>query len=672
MTSSRVLALAALLCLGAGQDADRLAPPAQSQSAAPPAASAPATPPAPAEAHELSKADTDAWLDGFMPLALKDGDIAGGEVAVVSDGKVLTMRGYGYADIASKTPVDPDKTLFRPGSVSKLVTWTAVMQLVEQGKLDLDADVNGYLDFTIPPYEGRPVTLRQIMTHTSGFEEAAKDLIYRAPMAPMGIADYLKQWVPERIYAPGATPAYSNWATTLAGYIVQRVSGSSFDDYVEQHVFAPLGMTGSTFRQPLPDRLASQMATGYPRASAPAGTFEIVNPSPAGALSSTAGDMARFMIAHLQGGELDGQRILQPATAAMMHDSPLDKVDPYSLLPPLSRMELGFFETNINGREVIGHLGDTEDFHTILHLFMHEGVGLYASFNSIGKDGAVEALREQLFEGFANRYFPAAEVDGQTPADVAARHARMMAGQWRNSRRAESDFIALTSMLGQTTIGLDADGGLSVSGIHDPDGATRRWVEIAPFVWRDAHGHDRLAAKVVDGQVVRWSWELVAPFMVYDRVPATQSSAWIIPAAAASLGFLTLSVLCWPVGRVLRWKYAAPPRLSGGALASYRATQAVIGLTVLLAIGWGVAIATLLSDTSSLNKAFDPVLWTLQIGGLVILVSALFVAGWNVLMTWRTGRTRLARVWSVLVVLAVLQIAWFAYVCGLLTMTVNY
>ena len=219
------------------------------------------------------------------------------------------------------------------------------------------------------------------MTHTAGFEEAVKDIIYFDPKHQMPLGEYLKRWTPTRVYEPGTTPAYSNWATALTGYLVERVSGESFDDYLDKHIFAPLGMTHSTFRQPLPPALAPQMASGY-KPGKEAGKFEIIGPAPAGSLSASGTDMARFMIAHLE----KGKGLLSPEVAATMQSSPLDKVNPVSLLPPLNRMELGFFETNINGREVIGHLGDTEFFHTSLHLFMNEGVGIYFSFNSPGKE----------------------------------------------------------------------------------------------------------------------------------------------------------------------------------------------------------------------------------------------------------------------------------------------
>src|SRR6516162_5773377 len=381
------------------------------------------TPSAAPAAVALTASDVESWLDGYLPYALKTGDIAGAVVVVVKDGEILTERGYGYSDVAARKPVDPKLTLFRPGSVSKLFTWTAVMQLVEQGKIDLDADVNQYLDFRIPPREGKPVTMRNLMQHTAGFEEQAKGVITENPQAP-GFEVLLKAWVPQRVFAPGTTPAYSNYGASLAGYIVQRVSGESFDSYIEKHIFEPLEMKYSTFRQPLPPELAPLMSNGYRVASGEPRAFEIVGPAPAGALSSPGEDMAHFMIAQLLGGEYHGRRILAAATAEMMHNTPL------TLLPPLNRMELGFFETNINGREVIGHLGDTQYFHTALHLFLKENAGFYVSFNSLGKEGAAHNLRGALFEDFADRYFPAPRPQSRVDAATAAAHAALLSGTW--------------------------------------------------------------------------------------------------------------------------------------------------------------------------------------------------------------------------------------------------
>jgi len=632
-----------------------------------PAIAAP-TAPVPGGRHALTATDVDAWLDGYMPYALHNGDIAGAVVTVVKDGRVLTARGYGYADIARRRTVDPARTLFRPGSVSKLVTWTAVMQQVEAGRLDLDRDVNAYLDFRIPPRNGKPVTLRQVMTHTAGFEETAKDLITYDQKGAQPLGAYLKRWVPRRIFDAGTTPAYSNWATTLAGYIVERVSGLPFDTYVERRIFAQLDMRTASFRQPLPANLRPLMATGYPRASEPAKPFEVVVPAPAGSLSASGLDMAKFMIAHLEGG----RGILNSATAATMHDSPLARVDRRSLIPPLNRMELGFFETNINGREVIAHLGDTENFHTSLHLFTADRVGFYVSFNSAGREGAAHTVRGQLFQDFADRYFPSTVRAERVDATTAAQHARMMTGLWQASRRSESNFINILTLFGQSAVTVDDHGALVVPALKGAGGAAQIWDEIAPFVWRDRNGHDRLAAQVVDGKVVRWSFDLISPFIVYDRVPAWRSGAWLKPALYLSMAVLLLTFLYWPATWFVRRRYASAAGGRGPALRAYRATR-IMALAVLAMLGtWTWFVTTAFSDLSMLSSGTDALLWLLQIVGAIVFVGAVGVAGWNAWLTWRDGRVWTRRVWSVLVLLAALVVLYVAWAFGLLAMTANY
>ena len=641
-----------------------LSPPATTESTA-----APANPQSQAgSAVPLTKADVDVWLDGYLPYALRTADIPGAVVTVVKDGQLLTARGFGYADREKRTPVDPDRTLFRPGSVSKLVTWTAVMQLVEQGKLDLDKDINTYLDFKIPDYDGKPITLRQIMTHTAGFEEAIKNLIFSDPAHMQSLGDYLKRWTPKRVFAPGTTPAYSNWATALTGYMIERVSGESFDDYCDKHIFAPLGMTNSTMRQPLPAALVGQMASGY-KPGQEAGKFEIIGPAPAGSLSSTGTDMAKFMLAHLD----QGKGLLSPEVAATMHNSPLDKVNPVSLLPPLNRMELGFFETNVNGREVIGHLGDTEFFHTSLHLLMKEGVGVYFSFNSGGRDGQVQTLRWSMFEDFADRYFPASAVaDAAVDEKTAAEHAAMMAGNWQVSRTAWSNPISVLNLISQTKVAVGPKGGLLIPELLAANKLPREWQEIAPFVWREKGGHDLLAAKVENGKVVRWSFGLLGPFMVFDRVPAHRSSSWLLPAFSVSVAVLLLTVLFWPIAWFARRKYRATFPLAGTALRAYKWTRWASLAVVLVTVGWAAMIGALFANLENLSGTFDTLLMLLQVVGLIAFLCAVVFAGWNAWLTWRDGRRWTAKTWNTLIAVSAVVMLYTAFTFKLVSMTANY
>jgi CubicO group peptidase (beta-lactamase class C family) len=622
-------------------------------------------PPAAAPAATLTADDVNAWLDGYMPYALHTGDIAGAVVAVVKDGQIVTERGFGYSDVAKRAPVDPKLTLFRPGSVSKLFTWTAVMQQVEQGKIDLDADVNQYIDFKIPGRDGKPVTMRELMQHVAGFEEQAKGIMSDDPKSP-GFEALLKQWVPERVFAAGSTPAYSNYGASLAGYIVQRVSGESFDDYLDKHIFAPLDMKHSTFRQPLPANLEPLMSQCYSLASEPPKKFEIVGPAPAGALSSPGEDMAHFMIAHLQNGEYHGNRILKAETAQMMHNSPL------TILPPLNRMELGFFETNVNGREVIAHLGDTQCFHTSLHLFLKEGVGFYVSFNTPGKAGAVGGLRGALFEDFADRYFPAAETAATAAAaKTSAAHAAMLKGHWVNSRGSQSSFLAAVGLFGQTKVGVNAKGELDTP-FNGLNGKPRHWAETAPFVWRDQDGHERLAAKVVDGEAVRFSIDGISPFMVMDRVQWYADAAWLVPAIYGALTALLLTAVFWPITAIVRRRFGASLALGPEALRAYRLSK-VASILLLAGLGlWAFTVVRMFNDFNNLTNKINGSIRFAEVFGILAFLSGSAFIAWNLWTVWKGTRRWPAKVWSIVLALSAFIVLWIAFVFNLFSFGVNF
>jgi CubicO group peptidase (beta-lactamase class C family) len=626
-----------------------------------PEATAPAAPP-------LTAADANTWLDGYLPYALATGDIAGAEVAIVKDGEVVTERGYGFADVAKRTPVDPKVTMFRPGSVSKLIVWTAVMQQVEAGKIDLDADINKYLDYNVTGLGGKPITMRELMQHTAGFEEHAKGVISTVNNLPT-FEEMLKARVPARIFPPGSTPAYSNYGASLAGYIVERVSGEPFDDYLEKHIFQPLDMKHSSFRQPLPAALEPFMAKGYRLGSGEAEPFEYVGPRPAGSMSASADDMAHFMIAHLQDGEYHGNRILSAATAELMHASPYADG-----IGPLNRMELGFFETNINGREVIAHLGDTEFFHTSLHLFLKDRTGLYASFSSPGKEGAVQTLRNQLFQDFADRYLPAAvphPVSAQVDAATQTAHAALMSGAWDVSRRADTNFLAALGFIGQTKVGANKKGEL-VLPFPGPNGKPRHWVEVSPFVWQDVNGHDRAAARVVDGRPVRFSFDFLSPFMVFDRAPGYSSSTWLTPLFMASFAAMLLTVLVWPAAAIVRRRYQAPLALDPGSRRAYLASRIGAVATVAALAVWGLFMVLILKDTGTLGGRLDPLLVLAQLLSIVAFIGGLAVMLWNLTAVWRGQRRWPAKVWSVVLVLSSVFVLWVALVCKLLVVGTDY
>src|SRR5256885_3087128 len=346
----------------------------------PPPAEVPMVTPQPSPAPQLTKADFETFLDALIPSQLRNRNIAGAVVSVVKDGQVLFQKGYGYADFEAKKPVLPDKTLFRPGSISKLFTATAVMQLVEQGKLELDRDVNEYLDFAIPKTYPEPVTLRRLLTHTAGFEETLKNLFVAHESDLKPLRTYLVNQMPPRIFPTGKVVSYSNYGFTVAGYIVEHVSGEKFERYIDNHILKPLRMTNSTFDQPLPVALTPQMLQGYLTAAKKPRDFEFVQAAPAGALSATAADMTRFILAFLQDGTVDGVAILKPETVRQMESRQ------FELHPMINGLGLTFMEYSMNGQRIIAHGGETAYFPSELTLVPDAHVGYFVSFNRLGKD----------------------------------------------------------------------------------------------------------------------------------------------------------------------------------------------------------------------------------------------------------------------------------------------
>ncbi len=610
----------------------------------------------------LTRADAESWLDGFLDYELQRGDIAGGVVVIVKDGEVLLQKGYGYADVEKRLPVDPERTLFRAGSVGKLFTETAVMQLVEQGKIDLDASIDTYLDFKVAEAFGKPVTMRNLITHTGGFEELLRGLMYSDPNTWPSLEDFVKQTRPVRIFPPGEVPSYCNYCLALAGYIVQRVSGETYDDYLDHHIFEPLGMQHSTFRQPLPEKFAADMSKGYQQGSGPAMYFELVGPAPAGSISATGADMARFMIAHLR-AEQSGA-LLQPQTARLMYNTS------FQATPPVNGMALGFFQANRNGQRILEHGGDSQVFHSQLTLFMDQGVGVYASFNSTGKEGAVGGVRSALFEQFTDRYFPAPVPDEPT-ASTAVEHGRLVAGLYQTSRRAETTFYAALGLLGQFTVSANADGTLVIPVLRGLNGQPKVWREVAPFVWREVGGKERLAAKIDNGQVRFLGHDASSGIQVFMPVPAGKSSGWIIPVVLLSSVCLLLTVIAWPVAALIRRRHGVTFELTKQQALARRLVCAVAIINLVALLGWTVLFQSGMSDLARFDGRADLWVVLLYLLGFLGLVGA-GVAIWNAWLSLQGSRRWWSKTWSVVLAASCVAITWIAFTLNLVKLNLYY
>ncbi len=608
--------------------------------------------------HAMTQEDIEAFLDGLMPQQLGREDIAGAVISIVKDGKVLFAEGYGYSDAATKKPVSAEGTLFRPGSISKLFTWTSVMQLVEQGKLDLDRDVNEYLDFKIPASFGKPLTLRDIMTHTSGFEETAKELFVPDQTFMTPLEEYLVAHLPKQIFAPGAMPAYSNYATALAGRIIERASGETFDDYVEAHIFQPLGMTRCSFRQPLPAALAPLMSNGYSLGSGKAKPYEFVLAAPAGSSAVSAMDMTRFMMAHLQDGEYQGVRILKPETARLMH------ARQRGLSDALPGMALGFYEETRNGHRIIGHGGDTVFFHSDLHLVPDQNLGFFVSYNSAGK-GQISP-RGELWHAFLDRYYPYAIPAGITPP-TAGEDAKVVAGSYVTSRRPETTVVSLLGVAGQVKVTANGDGTISASFSKDVRGQVRKWREVGPLIYEDVDSQERMAFIRDPNASGRLTLVPAFPVFAFQRVEGTEKQLFTYLMIGFSLGVFLLSLLLWPVTAVVRRHYGVKAPSGATRIAAAR----VVGMLALASVAMLVVIVSASSDAGALNHKIDWEWRLMQILAALAVIGTV-VAVYNAITMLRAKVWWWAKAHALTLALACLSFAWFVLRWHLLNPSLNY
>ena len=600
----------------------------------------------PSGEHQLTAEDVNAWLDGKLPDALKNGDIPGAVVTVVKDGQVVTTRGYGWADTGASggkpVAVDPQKSLFRVASISKIPTSISAMQLVEQGKVDLDADISAYLDFEIERRFDEPLTLRHLLTHSAGFEERWK-------VAPTtDLEAYVKNDPPAQVFAPGTTPAYSNYGMALAGYIVQRVSGQPFETYVREHVLEPAGMTSSTYEQPLPKDMADLLGPGYTSTGEEI-PFELMGDFPAGSLTVSAPDFAAFMNAQLS----RSPKLLREETWEQMWSPGLGE-ERLGNRAKAGEMGLGYFDLSRHGRRVVGHGGDIQGWHSQFELYPEEKTGIFISYNGDGNGSdSSNNLREDLAQGFADRYFPGETVKASGSKDSAGR-ARQVAGSYVPSRVPWASFAAAwVPALFPATIEHTGDGGLK-------DGETQL-VEVEPWVWRQVDGRSAIAAQVEDGKVVSLSQ---GPALTL--LPMTPVQQALAPVFGVCLILLLVVTVAWPIGALRRRRALKRGREVGAPVPWLTRVARGGGATALAAqLTWILVLAVFATIQSSI-VGYGALAWVapvirgaqvLQALGVVAVIPA--AADLVITLRRRAGWRRVTM--SAVLLAALVALAWWAW-----------
>ncbi|MCL2792587.1 MAG: beta-lactamase family protein [Spirochaetaceae bacterium] len=427
---------------------------------------------------------------------------AGASIAVIKNGQIVFSRAYGHAiqgDVKART-----SSVFEWGSATKLLVWTSVMQLVEQGKLNLNNDIREYLpdNFLKRIRHETPITMYNLMNHNAGWEDRIVDLFYSNPKTVPSLEESILAWIPNQIFQPGTIVAYSNFGTAIAGLIVERISGQPFHQYVRENIFNPLGMRDTAIHPLQTDNPSVAERREQIKGHVP-GREKLI-PSevervfigmyPAGSVIGTAEDAIKFLAA------------LMPAegeTSILFRDN---KILNEMLSVTLSfrdgfpRFSHGFME-HYGAVRALGHGGNTVAFSALLTFAPEERFGLVVMTNQAGETAICFGLTRALFGEFAPPAFSGALPD-----------AREFSGTFTMARRQKRGFANLITSLSIFPVKAIDENTLDIAGA--------KFIQISPYVFKNIGGGvafmdliDYLFFETKDGRVTRIS------LMYFDLLP---------------------------------------------------------------------------------------------------------------------------------------------------------
>jgi CubicO group peptidase (beta-lactamase class C family) len=409
-------------------------------------------------------------VDEFMQRNLEEQHVPGAVLTVVQGDKVMLNKGYGFADVERRIPMDPDGTILRVGSISKIMTVIAAMQLYEEGRIDLQENVGSYTKASILNPFKKSVTIEHLMTHTGGFDERSAGKLVKNAASQITLAEYIENELPPVVREPGKMQVYDNAGMELLGYIVEEMSGKSFFEYIDQNILGPLNMTDSSFR--LTDRRKRSLEQGYTSAGLPYPFYDFkATDSPSGGLTTTGADMSIFIRSILSGAD----RVLKKETFDLLleHHFPKD--------PSVPGIAYGFQEGFWNQVRILGHNGDMDGFHSGLWIIPEKQLGIFIHGNS----DSMSRMRNLFYDQVMTALIGERQDQSKRESPAANDQLNARAGTYRYPRYSHGTFEKLSLLVNSKDIDINATReGTLVTGIGIGD-------QFAPIgtVYRDSIGN---------------------------------------------------------------------------------------------------------------------------------------------------------------------------------------
>lgn len=556
------------------------------------------------------------FSDSLIERQIKD-KIAGAAISVVKDGNLIFLKGYGKVDVENDIAVDPAKHLFRIGSISKMFVWTSIMQLKQQGKIKLEDDITQYIDLDIPDKFGEPITIKHLMTHTPGFEDRIIGLFGRDESSVKPLSEILKDQLPARVFPPGVAAAYSNHGTGMAQYIVERVSGMDFHSYVMENILKPLDMVHTSFEQPLPESLRQNLSKGYMFADGQfvAMDFEFVPMYGVGACSSTAKDMANFMIVHLQLGSFKEQNILDSATAQLMQ-SPA-----FYGHPEVNPMRYGFMDVSQNGVTIIGHGGDTGWFHSFMALYPEANLGVFVSYNS--QSGGPAYFK--FIEKFTDRFFPE-EVQPIQPA-IEKEALKSYAGFYTSNRYPHTTMAKVAKLGISSKLEVTEEGCLKSYFL----GNKKTWIPINDEVFRDKDSNEILVFLKTEKGKVSSLFIGNLPIFTFEKVSGVDHPTLHTAIIGTLVVLVIFTSIFWTIKYFVRRSKKKSPNTGNLPVRAKQVSSLIILLWVLFFL---TLIPGIIVDPFALVYEV-PLLVKMSLVFPLLIVLLMFVMAYHVFTTWR-------------------------------------